>query len=120
MGMTGQRIVRAIVDGERDGVVLARHRDRRVKADEATIARSLRGNWREEHLFSLSQALERYDFLQAQLHTCEQRIGSTLEALDGAHEFAEEPLAVPARNAGERALQLALRQVLGVDLTAIP
>lgn len=120
MGMTGQRIVRAIVDGERDGAVLARHRDRRVKADQATIARSLRGNWREEHLFSLSQALERYDFLQAQLHRCEQRIGSTLQTLDGAHELAEQPLAVPARNAGERTLQLALRQVLGVDLTAIP
>ena len=43
MGKTGQAILRAMVAGERDGAVLARLRDRRVKADEATIARSLEG-----------------------------------------------------------------------------
>lgn len=120
MGTTGQRIVRAIVEGERDGATLARHRDGRVKADEATIARSLVGNWREEHLFSLSQALQRYDFLQAQLHACEQRIASTLETMDRGHVRAEEPLALPGRNARQRTLQRTLRQMLGVDLTAIP
>jgi len=120
MGTTGQRIVRAIVEGERNGATLARHRDRRVKADEVDIARSLRGNWREEHLFSLRQALQRYDFLHTQMRECEQRIGDTLKTLDRAHEFAEQPLATPGRNPRERGLQLALRQMLGVDLTAIP
>ena len=65
MGKTGQAIVRAMVAGERNGTVLARLRDRRVKADEETIARSLQGNWREEHVFALAQALERYDLLSA-------------------------------------------------------
>ena len=46
MGKTGQRILRAIVAGERDGTVLAAYRDQRVKADAETIARSLRGSWR--------------------------------------------------------------------------
>ena len=59
MGKTGQLIVRAIVAGERDGAALARYRDGRCKADEATIAASLRGNWRGEHLFALEQALIR-------------------------------------------------------------
>ena len=49
MGKTGQLIVRPIVAGERDGAVLARYRDGRCKADEATIAASLQGNWRDEH-----------------------------------------------------------------------
>ena len=61
MGLTGQLIIRAIVAGERDGAVLASYRDGRCKADEATIAASLEGNWRAEHLFALAQALERYD-----------------------------------------------------------
>jgi len=56
MGKTGQQILRAMVAGERDGAVLARMRDKRVKADELTLARSLEGTWREEHLFALEQA----------------------------------------------------------------
>ena len=53
MGMTGQAIIRAIVAGERDPKVLARHRNGRVKASADDIDRALTGNWREEHLFVL-------------------------------------------------------------------
>ena len=59
-GKTGMAIVEAIVNGERDPRKLARLRDPRIKADTATIARSLRGHWREEHIFELTQALELY------------------------------------------------------------
>lgn len=119
MGKTGQAILRAIVDGERDGHALAKLRDRRTKADEDCIAKSLRGNWREEHLFALSQALQRWDWLQQQIRECEEQIMKTLAAL-GDERVEDEPLAKPARSARERALQHALRKVLGVDLTAIP
>ena len=57
MGMTGQAIIRAIVGGERDPKVLARHRHARVKASEQEITKALTGNWREEHLFVLRQTL---------------------------------------------------------------
>ena len=115
MGKTGQAIVRAIVAGERDAAVLARLRDRRVKADEATVARSLRGNWREEHLFALAQALERYDCLSGQIEQAEQRILATMTVL--APE-PEEDTAVPTGR--DAALVDALHAVMGVDLTAIP
>jgi hypothetical protein len=46
--MTGQAIVRAIVAGERDPRVLARHRNGRVKASAADIERALTGNSRPE------------------------------------------------------------------------
>jgi transposase len=52
VGKTGQAIIRAMVAGERDPVKLAQIRDRRIHASEEQIAKSLRGNWREEHLFS--------------------------------------------------------------------
>ena len=119
VGKTGQLILRAIVAGERDGEVLARHRDRRVKADELTIARSLRGNWRDEHLFALAQALARYDFLQSQLRACQQRVRATLDALP-QRDSADEALAKPARSIDERLTQTAIRRTLGVDITAIP
>lgn len=118
MGKTGQQILRAIVNGERDGAALAEYRDRRVKADVQTIARSLRGSWREEHVFALTQALARYDFLQAQILACDEHIAATLEAMSH-DEAAREPLPASARGVRERALQEALRGALGVDLTAI-
>ena len=59
-GKTGMDIIEAIVGGERDPRTLAPLRDPRIKADEATIARSLQGHWREEHIFELTQALELY------------------------------------------------------------
>ena len=59
-GKTGMDIIEAIVRGERNPRRLARLRDPRIKADEATIARPLRGHWRDEHLFELAQAMELY------------------------------------------------------------
>jgi len=52
---TGQDIVSAIVAGKRNAAILARLRDRRIKADEAEVAAALQGNWRDEHLFVLKQ-----------------------------------------------------------------
>ena len=71
-GTTGMRIIKAILDGERDPLVLASLRDRRCKNSEKTIARSLHGNFRPEHLFSLKQAVDLYDFYQGQIAECDQ------------------------------------------------
>lgn len=99
MGKTGQLIVRAIVAGERDGARLAGFRDGRCKAEEATIAASLQGNWRDEHLFALAQALERHDALQGQVEACEARINAELDAL--ARPGLPDPPA-PEADAGGR------------------
>jgi transposase len=50
-GQTGTAIVEAILKGERDPGVLAQHRDQRVKASAATLAKALTGDYRAEHLF---------------------------------------------------------------------
>lgn len=57
VGETGQKILRAIVAGERDGYVLAAMKNVRIRASVDEIAKSLQGNWRAEHLFALQQAL---------------------------------------------------------------
>ncbi len=56
-GATGMRIIRDIVAGERDPAALAAHRDRRCHASAEDIRAALAGNWREEHVFALGQAL---------------------------------------------------------------
>ena len=121
MGKTGEAIARAMVAGERDGAALAKLRDRRVKADEATLARSLRGNWREEHLFALEQAVERYDLHTGQIVRCEERIGEAVGRVTPRQvESRGKELVAPGRTMRERELQVALREAMGVDLTAIP
>ncbi len=56
-GVTGMAIIRAIVAGERDPG-LASYRDRRCHATVETVCQALVGNYREEHVFALTQAVE--------------------------------------------------------------
>ena len=148
-GQTGMKILRAIVDGERDPQRLASFRHRQVKASADRIAASLEGTWREEHLFALEQAMQRYDFLDRQVEDCEARIAAQIDDLtppdgsgddDGSDEMpppgGDGAASNTASHRGEgrkragheagheaghdRALTAALTDMMGVDLTAIP
>ena len=98
-GLTGQRILRAIIDGERDPERLATLRHRGIKADADTIAASLQGTWREEHLFALEQAMQRYDFLTQQIDDCEARVMAEIERLTPPDDLPDggAPTMPPAR-----------------------
>src|SRR5262245_47011313 len=78
-GMTGQAIIKAILAGERDPHKLAAFRDRRVKASEEQIARSLEGHWQEDLLFVLKQEHDGYEFCQQQMAECDRRLEQYLE-----------------------------------------
>jgi transposase len=80
-GVTGMLILKAIVRGTRDPRALAKYRHERCKRTEDEIARALQGNWREEHLFALAQALKTYEHLRRQLAECDRRIERYLQAL---------------------------------------
>lgn len=82
-GVSGMRMVRAILAGERNPDSLASLVHPRVKADKKTIAASLEGNWTEHHLFALRQAVELFDFLQARLHDCDCQIDKQMQRLGG-------------------------------------
>lgn len=73
-GVTGMAIVRAILKGETDPDKLATMRDPRCKQPIEVIKSSLQGNYKEEHLFALQQAVEAYDFYQKQVFDCEETI----------------------------------------------
>ena len=81
-GKTGMDIIEAIVQGERSPRRLARLRDPRTKSDERTIAKSLQGHWRQEHLFELTQALELYRTYQAKTAECDREIESHLASFE--------------------------------------
>jgi transposase len=71
VGETGQKILRAIIAGERDPLKLADLKNGRIEASKEEIAKSLQGNWREEHLFALTQAVELFDAYSKALQRCD-------------------------------------------------
>ena len=74
MGVTGQKIIRMILLGERDPETLAGLREPGCKHSEEEIAKALTGTWREEHLYILKQSLELYDFYTQQVTECNDEI----------------------------------------------
>jgi transposase len=120
-GQTGLKILRAIIAGERNPVALASLRHERIRASEAEIVKSLQGNWREEHLFALKQALELYDAYARSLDECDRQLAAHLAGL-ACHEPPAERQQRRARRRRDPApfdLRLALFRVCGVDLTRI-
>jgi len=120
MGATGQDIIRAIVAGERDPTTLASHRRGGIKANPEQIAAALTGNWREEHLFVLGQALAMYDHLAGHLNECAAKLALLLPE---RATIAADVGKVPREGSKARA-EYELRQMLanwaGVDLTRVP
>src|SRR5439155_11260134 len=77
-GVTGMAIIRAILAGERDPVTLARLRDYRCQHSEETLAKALYGQWREEHLFALAQAVALYEVYHQTMLECDRQIEAHL------------------------------------------
>ncbi|MBK7954654.1 MAG: IS110 family transposase [Candidatus Accumulibacter sp.] len=120
VGETGQKILRAIVAGERDGQVLGAMKNVRIHASVDEIAKSLQGHWRVEHLFALKQALAAFDFIGTQLAECDQEIEAQLKRLE-VHEGdpAKGKKRSRPRNAPKFDLRTQLFKMCGVDLTRI-
>jgi transposase len=121
-GTTGMRIIRSILAGERDPKKLAAMRHGRCKNDQDTIAKSLEGTWRQEHLFALRQAVDLYDSFQEMIKQCDKAIEeyfATLECADPRHEPCKRTGTTRRRNEPHFDAQGVLHQFAGVDLTRI-
>lgn len=118
VGQTGQ-VIRDIVAGQRDARVLARHRHRRIRASEDDIVKALTGNWREEHLFVLGQALAMYDDIGRHLSDCEAKLNELL----AQRASVQVDLGKAPKAGSKLRLEYDVRQSLanwaGVDLTRI-
>lgn len=125
-GVTGMRIIRDIVAGQRDPHVLALHRDRRCRASAAEIAAALTGNYRPEHLLVLAQHLALYDAHQQQITACDAAIEAHIEHLVSALPKPANPLP-PARKKRKPAysneptfdVRTLLHKLTGTDLSQI-
>ena len=123
VGKTGMAIIKAILAGERDPVVLSQWRDERCKHTREEIAKALMGNWREEHLLALRQAVELYEFYHRKISECDQAIDAYLSRLPNrAGDRPMEKRPAKCKNKDNEPMfdaRKRLYEMLGVDLTAI-
>jgi transposase len=125
-GDTGMAIVRAIVAGERDAIKLAQLRDWKCKAPEATFAKALSGNWKDEHIFVLAQSLQLYDFYTKQVTVCDTQIRqqfTTMKPRWDNSALLADALSQSAARKGKKGsspdTRMDLVRLTGVDLTAV-
>lgn len=86
-GVTGLRIIRAILGGVHDPKALAGMRERGIKCSQEELEHALTGNYRQEHLFALKLAVQRYDFAHQQIQECDRALGEFTSSLpDGETE----------------------------------
>src|SRR5215469_8655223 len=125
-GSTGRAILPAIAGGERDAGKLAKLRPPRCSKTEQEIAEQLNGHWREDHVFSLQQALKMYDAVQERIAAYEQEILRKLAQMEREEQRGQTapPLnntnqANAIKNRGQEPRRQALYRMSGVDITQI-
>ena len=125
-GVTGMAIMNAILIGEHDPGKLAELRDRRIKADIKTITKSLVGDYRSEHLFTLKQALQSYRHYQEMIRDCDIEIEKHLNEFDSRIDTEQNGLPPsssgkkkPGHNEPSFDLRTHMHRIFGTDLTEI-
>ena len=122
-GVTGMRIIRAMVAGNHTPAQLAAYRDVRCSASVETIREALTGTYRPEHLLALRHALELYDFHQAKIAECDAEIEAVLRQLNADRPAPDDPLPAvrhaKGRNEPQFEVRSALYTLLGADLSQI-
>jgi transposase len=123
-GQTGLAIIDAILAGKRDPLALAKLRHERIKASEEVIAKSLVGDYRAEHLFTLRQSLAAYRSYQKLIEDCDREIGRSLEEFEPSRQpdapAGHHSKTQPKIPSAEGVLRAELKRVFGIDLTRIP
>ncbi len=120
-GKSGMSIIRAIVAGQHDPQALAQMGDPRLKVSRQELAQALTGNYRPEHVFTLSQALESYDFFHRQMERCDGQILACMQRLP-SKATRPAPTTKPSRRKNQPYFDLRAEQIriTGIDLTRIP
>lgn len=125
-GVTGMAIIKQIVAGERDPRKLAKLRDRRCHKSEDEIAAQLSGHWREDHLFSLKQALKMYEAIEERIAEYEKEMLRRMAEMEREENRGQEPPALSNTRKGrqiiadgDEPMRQALYRISGADLATI-
>lgn len=121
-GVTGMKIIRAILGGEHNPAILANLRDGRCKKSREVIEAALKGNYQPSHLFALHQAVMLFDFYETLIQACDQKLEAQLKVLSVVNPT--EPLPKPRHKTKQTNdfsfdVREQLYRIIGVDLTQI-
>jgi transposase len=124
-GLSGMKIIGAILEGERDPWKLATFVEPEVKASPENIAKSLEGNWRDELLFVLRQHVELYRIYQEKITDCDLQMRKHLESLGSKVDLKTQPIGQRpkgkknSKNAPGFDLRTELYRITGIDWSQI-
>lgn len=124
-GVSGLKMIKAILSGERDAHKLLELCDSRIKKHKSNeVLQALAGFYQTQHLFALEQALERYEFIESQILSCDKKLEVLLERLTKELALPKEiPKAKKIRHNKPQIDKLQtfmLQLYLGKDLTVLP
>jgi transposase len=120
-GVSGMRILRAIVSGLRNPEELAAMAVGGIKATPKEVAEALRGHYREQHVFGLSQALKTFDFLHERIRECDVAIEGLMKRFPSKNdEIRILPPQKRRKNQPHFELAQELARVTGVDFSIVP
>ena len=123
VGVTGMRIIKAILSGKHNPAELAALREPTCKNSEETFVKALTGNYRAEHLFALKQAMELFTTYQDKIKDCDAEIAAALSAFDkmaNAKRLTPKPAKRRRKNQPHFDGRTLLYELTGVDLTLVP
>lgn len=88
-GRTGTAIIEAIIGGERKASNFLQFVDRRIKASDEEIEKSLEGNWRDDHLFTLKESYDLYKIYLSSIAKCDKAIEQQLQCYEAVRNDGE-------------------------------
>jgi len=120
-GVTGMRILQAILEGERDPYKLAALAAPGIRASRKELAQSLEGHWRQELLFVLQQTHDLYRTFLQKIRPCDGCIEAHLQTMAAkVDEVARPPCRPPAPRTGSPSANIFLSSTCAPSFTASP
>jgi len=114
IGVSGRKMIEALIAGERDPAKLASFADRRLKASQQTLRQVLRGRVTAQHRFLLRLHLDQIDALDAAIARIDREVEASIAPFRTA---VEQVRTVPGIKS--LAAQTILSEI-GIDMSRFP
>ena len=114
MGVSGRKMIEALIAGQRDPAKLARLADPRVKASQETLRQALRGRVTRQHRFLLRLHLDQIDGLDAAIAKIDREVEAAIAPFRTA---VEQISSVPGV---KKLAALQIISEIGTDMSRFP
>jgi transposase len=123
VGISGIRIIRAILAGERDPISLAALAHGRIKKTKEQIADALYGNYQDEFLYELKDNFELFEGIQNKLHSLDIKIETLMTQAVEHIQLPKDLILAKKQLKGKNQPKIKLQELsykfFNIDLSAI-